>query len=348
VTVHLPFSQLFVTPVLPFLEDGSVDWAGYRKLLRTFLTDEFVDAGIAIIANPEAGELFTLDREERREAIRVVREEVADRSPVLAGVVHVTTAGMVECAQDAAELGVDGLFVFPPIGAGDITLAWDPDRYPEVFVDILKEIAAAVDLPQVIHPVGRFTAQYGPGLSAGITKRIVEEVPQVVGWKMTYNYDGYRAITRVLRGASRPVGIYGALAAYFHENLASDAFDGTSSGAFNYAIEPMIEHIQAWKKGDVTRATEIWNGGLAQLQEYVFSDFGRLHIRYKVATWLRGSIENPLMRAPMPRPRVDEIRELQRLLSVAGLPVRDSASISDFIDRGLTAGQGAEGERNNS
>src|SRR5919108_489395 len=133
-----PFHQLFITPVLPFLADGTVDWAGYRKLLRVFLTPENIEAGVAIIANPEAGEIFTLDREERKQAISVVLDEVAGRTPVLAGVVHVTTAGMVECAKDAAELGVDGLFVFPPIGAGDITLSWDPDAYPEVFLDILK------------------------------------------------------------------------------------------------------------------------------------------------------------------------------------------------------------------
>jgi 4-hydroxy-tetrahydrodipicolinate synthase len=326
-----PFRHLFITPVLPFLADGAVDWAGYRKLLRVFLTPENIEAGVAIIANPEAGEIFTLDREERKQAISVVLDEVAGRTPVLAGVVHVTTAGMVECAKDAAELGVDGLFVFPPIGAGDITLSWDPDAYPEVFLDILKAIADEVDLPQVIHPVGRFTAQYGPGLSAGITKRIIEEVPNVVGWKMTYNYDGYRAITRVIRAADRPVGIYSALGAFMHENLANNAFDGTSSGAFNYAVEPMLAHIAAWRAGDVAEAIKIWESGLAELQEYVFSDFGRLHIRYKVATWLRGFIESPLMRAPMPLPRAAEVRELRQRLSRAGLSVRDDAEVEAYL-----------------
>jgi dihydrodipicolinate synthase/N-acetylneuraminate lyase len=328
---YKPFDQLFITPVLPFLEDGAADWEGYRRLLRTFLTPANIEAGVAIIANPEAGELFTLDRDERRQAIQIVLDEVDGRGPVLAGVVHVTTAGMVECAKDAAELGVDGLFVFPPIGAGDITLAWDPDRYPEVFIDVLKAIAAEVDLPQVIHPVGRFTPQYGPGLSAGITKLVIEQVPQVVGWKMTYNYDGYRAITRVIRAADRPVGIYSALAAYMHENLASNAFDGTSSGAFNYALEPMIQHIEAWRAGDVELATRIWEAGLAELQEFVFADFGRLHIRYKVATWLRGFIDNPLMRAPMPRPREFEIRELKSLLTNAGLSTRSEEEITTFL-----------------
>jgi 4-hydroxy-tetrahydrodipicolinate synthase len=324
-------NRLFVTPVLPFLESGQIDEPGYRAFLRHFLSR--VDDGIALIANPEAGELFTLDRDERRQVVRAVLDETAGRAPVLGGVVDVTTTGAVQTARDAAELGVDGLFVFPPIGAGDITQSWDAEAYPEVLVDLLHAITAEVDLPIVVHPVGKTTAAYGVGLPSAAVRRVCEEVPQVVGWKMTYNYDGYRAVTRTLRELDRPVAVFGAVGKYFHENLANDAFDGTSSGAFNYALEPMLDHIQAWRRGDVRRATEIWNGGLAQLQEYVFSDFGRLHVRYKTAAWLRGLIANPVMRPPMPLPRQAEINLLADLLAGCGLEVIAKDAIDSVIER---------------
>ena len=316
-----------MTPVLPFTDDGAVDEAGYRSFLGTFLTPDALDAGVALIANPEAGELFTLDRDERRQVVQAVLDETDGRAPVLAGVVDVTTAGAVRTARDAADLGVDGLFVFPPIGAGDITQSWDAEVYPEVLVDLLKAITTEVDLPVVVHPVGKTTPAYGVGLPSSAVRRVCEEIPQVVGWKMTYNYDGYRAVTRTLRELDRPVEVLGAVGKYFHENLANDAFDGTSSGAFNYAFEPMLEHIGAWRRGDVARATEIWNGGLAQLQEYVFSDFGRLHVRYKTAAWLRGLISNPVMRAPMPLPRQAEVEHLVVRLEAAGLEVIERAAI---------------------
>lgn len=89
------------------------------------------------------------------------------------------------------------------------------------------------------------------------------------------------------------MGVYAALGKYMHENRANDAFDGTSTGAFNYAVEPMIDHIEAWRNGDVAGATNVWNSGLAHLHEYIFADVGRLHIRYKIATWLGGFIDNP-------------------------------------------------------
>ncbi len=328
-----PFGKLFVTPVLPFLEDGSIDEVGYRTFIRRFLTPQYLDAGMAVIANPEAGELFTLDYEERTQVIRAVLDETAGRAPVLGGVVDVTTVGAVRTARDAADAGVQGLFVFPPIGAGDITQSWDSDKYPEVLIDLLHAIRAEVDLPMVIHPVGKTSAAFGVGLSDHVTRRVIAEVPNVVGWKMTYNYDGYRAVSRVIREADRPVDILGAVGKYFHENLANDAFDGTSSGAFNYALEPMMEHIAAWRSGDVRRATDIWSNGLAQLNEYVFSDFGRLHVRYKTGAWLRGFIANPLMRAPMPRPRRLEVTTLMTLLAQCGVSVIDKDVVDEFCDR---------------
>jgi dihydrodipicolinate synthase/N-acetylneuraminate lyase len=326
---------MFVTPLLPYRNGDTteIDEDGYRKFLRVFLTDENLEAGLAVIANPEAGEIFYLSREEKRRVVEITLEEVAGRAPVLAGALDVTTAGSVDVARDAAELGVDGLFVFPAIGAQDVAVAWDADKYPEVMTDMFQAIAAEVDLPMVVHPVATPSIRYGIGLSASATRYVCENVPNVVGWKMTYNYNGYREIARVLRSLDRHVDILGALAKFFHENLANEQFDGTSSGAWNYAPEPMMEHILAWRRGDVQRATEIWNGGLAQVHEYVFAEMSRLHIRYKTAAWLRGFIDNPLMRPPMPKPRREEIETIYSLLGALGVSRIERAEVDAFLDR---------------
>ncbi len=330
---HTPFHRLFVTPVLPFAHDGSIDEPAYRTFLRYFLTEEYLAAGLAVIANSEAGELFYLDREERQQALAIVTEEVAGRAPVVAGVVGVTTAEFVKCAKDAAAGGADGLFVFPPVGAQDVTSCWNADLYPEIFIDVLTAVADEVDLPMIIHPVAQMTAGYGVGLTSKVTAAILREVPQVVGWKMTYNYDGYRTITDLIRSQDRPVEVLGAVAKYFHENLLNDAMDGTSSGAWNYALEPMMEHIQAWRSRDLERASKIWNGGLRQLQEHVFSDFGRLHVRYKTAAWLRGLIPSPQMRPPMPKPRLAEVEDLIVRLQAAGLAVIEREALDAELKR---------------
>jgi len=75
------------------------------------------------------------------------------------------------------------------------------------------------------------------------------------------------------------------------------------------------------KRKDIEEATRIWNSGLENLQHYVYSEYSRLHIRYKAATWLRGLIPLPFMRLPMPKPKKAEITTLRDLLKGAGLSV---------------------------
>jgi 4-hydroxy-tetrahydrodipicolinate synthase len=320
----------FVTPVLPYAEDGTIDENQYRGLLRKFLEPRYIEAGMALIANPEAGEVFYLDRAEKRRTVEIAVEEAGGRVPVFAGVIDTTTAGTVAVAEDAARAGADGLFVMPPIGALDVSSSWNADAYPEVFIDMLQAITAAVDLPMIVHPTSSPSARYGIGIPAHATRKIIEAVPQIVGWKMTYNYDGYREITRTLRSLDRPVAIFGAAAVYFHENLATGDFDGTVTGSWNYAQEAMFDHIQAWNGGDLDTARKVWNGGLSQLQEYVYSDYSRIHIRYKTACWLRGIIDSPVMRAPMPRPLREEVETLIRLLSAAGLSIIDETATNVY------------------
>jgi dihydrodipicolinate synthase/N-acetylneuraminate lyase len=99
-------------------------------------------------------------------------------------------------------------------------------------------------------------------------------------------------------------------------------FDGTLSGFWNFAKEPMLEHLAAWDRRDLDAACKVWEGGLSELQDYI-ADMGRLHIRYKTATWLRGLIPNPFMRPPMPKPMQSEIDTIYRLLKQLNLSVID-------------------------
>jgi 4-hydroxy-tetrahydrodipicolinate synthase len=94
------------------------------------------------------------------------------------------------------------------------------------------------------------------------------------------------------------------------------------SGFWNFAKEPMLAHLDAWDRRDVEAACKIWDSGLADLHEYV-ADMGRLHIRYKTATWLRGLIPSPFMRPPMPKPMQVEIDTMYRMLKRLNLSVID-------------------------
>ena len=131
----------------------------------------------------------------------------------------------------------------------DVTTAWDSERYPEVWVDMAKEICDAVDLPAITHPVTTPSAKYGSGLPVGPTAKMCQEIPQIVGWKMTYSYGGFRIVARALRRLPRHVAILAPQPLIFNEYLAWGRFDGSVSGSWNYAMEPMVDHIEAWRRG---------------------------------------------------------------------------------------------------
>ena len=291
-----------------------------------FLDNEkFVRMGGGLCINPEAGEIFYLTRQEKRRVLEIAMEEINGKVPVIAGTWAMTTDETVETAKDCKALGVDGIFVTPPGGAQDVTSCWDADDYPEIWLDQIIAQDRAVDLPIITHPVGGAKPPFYPGLPLEATLRICPEVPNIVGWKMTYTYEGFRIIAKGLRGLDATVAVMGALASRFHEYKATGMFDGTLSAASGTSPRSRCcDHLEAWDARDLDKA--LARSGMAvcaQLHEYV-ADMGRLHIRYKTATWLRGLIPNPFMRAPMPKPKQQEIDTLYRLLEHRGLPVIDT------------------------
>lgn len=318
--------RLYTALVLPLKDDLKIDEPGLRALVRHYVNHRYAEVG-GLIANPEAGEVFYLTREEKRRVLEIVMEEAGGKLPILAGTYAWTTEETLDVVRDAKAMGVDGIFVVPPAGSMDISIAWDATRYPEVWLDQIKEQDRVADLPIFTHPVTNVSQPWGIGLPLEPTLKICREVPNIVGWKMTYNYPGHRILSRAMREQHPDVALLCSSAHYFHEFLSVGNFDGTISGSWNYALEPMLDHIEAMRNNDLVAARKVWDGGMVRLHEYVYSEPGRLHIRYKIATWLRGLIASPRMRPPMPAPRPEEVRKLDELMRGAGLPVsRDIAA----------------------
>lgn len=189
--------------------------------------------------------------EEQLSVIRIALEEVRGVMPVYTGIFANTTKGLADLARKASDLRVDGLFLMPPTGAMDVTIAWDTARYPEVFADSIDAVTKAIPhLSILIHPTATPTAAYGVGIPVEATVAILEKCPSIVGWKMVYNYEDNRKISRRIRSLDHHVAILGAAAVLFHENLAMGHCDGTVTGSFNCALEPMVEHVIAWETGN--------------------------------------------------------------------------------------------------
>lgn len=302
-------------------ESLEIDPEAYRKLVRYFTTSkDFLKHRGALIVNPEAGEIFYLTREEREALIKVVLEERPADMPIFAGCFGVRRDEMIESALHAKAMGVDGLFVLPPVGTMEVSTSIDAARNPEIWTDHVRAIAEASQLPLIIHAAGPNTVEWGVGLPVQSVKMVIENVPSVVGWKMVYdNIMGWWRAAWAIRSVERHVGILNVPLVCWHTAMICGLVDGGVKGGYNWIMEPLVRHAQAWEERDLEKVKRIFMTQLQPPSQYVFSDPSRLHIRYKVATWVRGLIPHPFMRPPMPPPRWEEAEALLQLMGKAGL-----------------------------
>jgi dihydrodipicolinate synthase/N-acetylneuraminate lyase len=312
-----------VTPYKPGTED--IDFTAFRNYMRYWAQPKFVGAGGAMLASPEAGEAFYLTQQEKLQLADIALAELGDKTIVFSGVMQTTTRACIEEAKALKRAGVHGLFLMPPIGTIDIVAAWDPNKNPEVWIDQLKAIADAVDLPVIIHPTGgKFFAM---PREAGM--KIVDAVPQIVGYKMIT--DDFNAMAKSLRAyTKRHVAILPAGAGNMHGAILDGYFDGTVSGSWNYAMEPTVAAIVAARdEKNPAKAKAMWDDGLLELHRAVTdSTLGyRLHAAYKLCTWLRGLIPSPFLRAPQRRLPIAQLVELRDKIKGAHLEVISDSAI---------------------
>lgn len=155
-----------VAIVTPMHEDGSIDYASYRKLI-----DWHVASGTAgIVAVGTTGESPTVDHDEHCELIRVAVEHSAGRIPVIAGTGGNSTREAIDLTAFAKKAGaVSSLQVVPYYNK--------PTQ--EGLYRHFRAVVEAVDLPIIVYNVpGRTVAD----LSNDTVVRLAE-LPLVVGIK---------------------------------------------------------------------------------------------------------------------------------------------------------------------
>jgi dihydrodipicolinate synthase/N-acetylneuraminate lyase len=310
------YDKMFVASVTPYqVGTEDIDEVAFRNYMRYWAQPKFIDAGGAMLVSPEAGEAFYLTQSEKLKLVDIALEELGDKTIVFSGVMQTTTRACIEEARELKRAGIHGLFLMPPIGTIDIVAAWDPNKNPEVWIDQLRAIADAVDMPVIIHPTGgKFFA-----LPLEVGMKAVDEVPQIVGYKMIT--EDFNAMARALRAyTKRHVAILPAGAANMNPAIENGWFDGTVSGSWNYAMEKTIDAIIAARDDkDAAKAEKLWADGLLALHRTVASSEKgyRLHSAYKLCTWMRGLIPDPFLRAPQRRLPLEQVVELRNALKAA-------------------------------
>ncbi len=153
--------------VTPFKEDKSLDLERLRELIR-FQIKGGVDG---IVFCGTTGEGATLTPKEYHQIIKVAKEEIGGKIPIIVGTGSNDTQKAIYLSQIAKEEGADALLIVSP---------YYNKPTPQGLVLHYKEIAKAVNLPIILYNVPSRT---GTNMVPEVVFRIINEVPQVIGIK---------------------------------------------------------------------------------------------------------------------------------------------------------------------
>ena len=161
-----PIAGSIVALVTPMLEDGSIDYAGLRKLIDWHIAEGTNCLGVV----GTTGESPTVSIEENCEVLRVSVEHAKGRIPIMAGTGANSTSEAIELSRYALKVGADcTLSVVPYYNK--------PSQ--EGIYQHFKKIAEAVDIPMVLYNVpGRTVAD----MQAPTALRLAK-IPGIVGIK---------------------------------------------------------------------------------------------------------------------------------------------------------------------
>lgn len=221
---------VFVPMITPFHADGTINVEALKQLTQTF-----IDSGVAgLVVCGTTGEYYTYSDSERDLVLKTVVEIAKDKVLVVAGINDLSTAGSVQKAKQAKQLGYDGLMLAAPAYSL-------PDQ--SGIVAHYKTVAKATDLPIVMY---HFPARTGVEMDFNTMVELAK-VPNIVGVKESSG-DFSRAIHLIQANLPNFDVVCGT------DDQAADFFfwgvSGWISGTANVFPAEQVEMISKAESGD--------------------------------------------------------------------------------------------------
>ncbi|CAM5745050.1 putative Dihydrodipicolinate synthase 2 [Streptomyces afghaniensis 772] len=230
-----PFGRALCAMITPFTTSGALDLDGAQRL-AAHLVAQGCDG---LVLSGTTGESPTTTDAEKSALIAAVREAVADRASIVAGVGTPDTRHTVDLAREAEKAGADGLLVVAPYYS----------RPPQDAIEAhFREIADASELPLMLYDIPNRT---GVRVEAETILRLSAH-PMIVAVK-DCSYD-FLAAQKVL--ARTDLAYY---AGCDEHNLALYAVGGAGyvSTVSNVIPARLRAVLDAFDAGDTTRAARL-------------------------------------------------------------------------------------------
>jgi 4-hydroxy-tetrahydrodipicolinate synthase len=243
--MRTPFTGVGTALITPFRQDGSLDEAAVKRLVR-----RQVDAGIHFVSPcGTTGEAPTLTHREKLRVVELVVEEVAGKVPVLAGAGGYDTREVIELVRDMERVGATGVLSVTP---------YYNKPTPEGLYQHFKAIAAATSLPIVLYNVPTRTAI---SIDVRTTARLAE-IPNIVGIKAPGDV---AQMSEIIAATPEPFLV---LSGDDPVTVATMAVGGAGvvSVASNEAPAEMVQIVELCEKGDYRAARKLHHWLLPLIQ----------------------------------------------------------------------------------
>ena len=294
----------FTAMITPMKEDGSIDYDGYRKLLR-FQMEEGIDG---LVPLGTTGETPTLDEDEEQRIIDVVMEEVRAfekekgvKVPVVLGAGSNNTRDAVRYTERAKKAGADAALVVTPY--------YNKPSSEGIFRHF--EAVSRVGIPILVYNIAGRT---GKNIDTPTLSRIAD-LPNIAGVKEASG--SISQMTDVIATIKSKHPDFAVLSGDDAMTLPLIACggDGVVSVVSNAAPAPVTEMVKAALSGDYEAARKI-HYRLLPFFKAAFVDGNPTSIKYamRVKGLPSGSVRLPLVEVH------DEAKKIiEEALSACGL-----------------------------
>ena len=279
----------------PLTTDGQIDEKRTRDLVN-FLIDGGIDG---LFALGTSGEFALFTREERKNVITTVVDEVNSRVPVLAGVSDPSLSNVFQLSRDAGEAGADAIVATPPY-----YFTTGEDGIYEHF----ESIASHCELPLFVYNIPEWTHLFVP-------PRVIQKLAEkrlIAGMKYTEYH--LLNLLRFIEAAGKQVSIFTGSDAMAFTCLEFGGSGGVI-GCANVAPRQASAVFDEFKKGDFEAARRAQSSLLPIIEAIGIGRFpAGLKEAMKMIGMPVGNVKHPL--EPL---TASERAEVVRYLGIAGL-----------------------------
>lgn len=226
----------------PFLDDGSVDAEGMRRVLDCMI-DQGVDA-ICILAN--YSEQYVLSDDERAMLMQLSLEHVAGRVPVVVTISHFATGIVVERAKAAQAMGAAMLMMMPPYHGVGLVPA------PQGIFEHFLAVSDAISIPIMVQDA----PLSGVSLPVDLLVRMAKEIENVSYFKIETPFAADKLAALIDAGGEHVVGPFdGEEAVTLLADLDAGAIGTMTSALQPEKIRPIVTRFH---EGDLQGALDLW------------------------------------------------------------------------------------------